>query len=539
MDILPTSLPAALCGEFNETDKLFLLQALENRKIRVVPWASNIGGLIIGSGAETKWKYRQAHARGIRILSIEDCLAAACAENELWTVKYSPSKITDIIGNGGPIADLMLWLRKWGAGPRAALISGPPGIGKTTSVHLIVRECGYEVVEFNASNERSATAVKKLFETAAGSAAVGKRRVIVMDEVDGMSSGDRGGIGELARVIKTASFPIICIANERSSPRIRPLVNCTLDIRFSRPTKTMISKALMAGIVKQEKLPFSASTLETLCERNGNDIRSILNFLQFSGISSARGDAKDELQRVDAFSATGRLFGGGGSLDARANLVYIDHGLIPLMVGEAYIAAAGRPRDRCDTGPQLERCGAAADLIGNYDILDRRIRSSQNWGLFPAAVNCIVGAAAATGGPAPFQIFPSWLGKNSKRLKHRRWYMDMARRAGLDSGMLLESRDLLRARLFHGSDAAAVVDTLESLGLSRDDMMETLTETVFSGDEEAVKFDAKLKAAVSREWKKRTAAATAATAADDTNAQAEAEDYISDGDSEFDPEDGL
>lgn len=38
---------------------------------------------------------------------------------------------------------------------RAALISGPPGVGKTSAAHLVGRSLGFNIVEFNASDTRS------------------------------------------------------------------------------------------------------------------------------------------------------------------------------------------------------------------------------------------------------------------------------------------------------------------------------------------------------------------------------------------------
>jgi replication factor C subunit 1 len=482
-----------------------LTSFLTSRGAKIVTWASDIGLLILGTGYESRWKHAAAVSAGIKCVSVHDVMGSV--ESELWTTKYTPKDLRDVIGHSSQIQELTKWLTNWtpegdNGNCRGAFVSGPPGIGKTTTVHLIVRACGYHVVEFNASDERSATAIRRWFDEASRSGAVGRRRVVVMDECDGMSRGDRGGIGELARIIKQCVFPIICIANERGSPRMRPLVSACLDIRFARPTKSVIARTLMAGVVGKERLKTTAAALETLCERNGNDIRSILNTLQFSKQTDGAG-MKDELLRVDAFSAAGKLLGGDRAHGERDALVFVDYGLIPLMVAEGYAATTDRSRDRCSEALKLERCARAAEAIGEWDILERRIRSSQQWTTLPYAVSAIVRAATVCNGTPPFQLFPSWLGKHSKRLKHRRWFSDMGRRIGHRSDVF-DTCDLLRQRVFRtGASGIDIVNSLCELGLTRDDMMETLTDTVYKGDEGRIQLDTKTKGAVTREWKKR------------------------------------
>lgn len=95
-----------------------------------------------------------------------------------------------------------------------------------------------------------------LSSKAAMSQSLGKRSVIVMDEVDGMSSGDRGGVQELIKLIKTTKVantvycigicriaalrsclcqvPVVCICNDRASPKMRSLANYCIDLRFRR-----------------------------------------------------------------------------------------------------------------------------------------------------------------------------------------------------------------------------------------------------------------------------------------------------------------
>lgn len=153
---------------------------------------------------------------------------------QLWTTKYAPSRMSDICGNKGQVEKLQKWLRAWpknlklqfrvrgadgSGGYRAAMIHGPPGIGKTTAAHLVAKLEGYDVLEYNASDTRS----KKLMEetmrdvldntSLMGYFNVGEKKqdaakkklVLIMDEVDGMSAGDRGGVGSLAAFCRKTS----------------------------------------------------------------------------------------------------------------------------------------------------------------------------------------------------------------------------------------------------------------------------------------------------------------------------------------------
>lgn len=156
--------------------------------------------------------------------------------------------------------------------------------------------------------------------------------------------------------------------------------------------------------------------------------------------------------------------------------------------------------------------------MSTWDLMDARIHRTQAWGLLPSAVLSVVGAASAARGPSPpsHTLFPAILGKMSKRGKLRRAQAELRRRAGFGSdGEFLDMRGLLRAQLFGGKTAEGICDTLTELRLTRDDMLETLVETVFKGDEKTVALDGKLKSAVSREMNKRVVAAVRVKASDE------------------------
>jgi hypothetical protein len=117
----------------------------------------------------------------------------------------------------------------------------------------------------------------------------------------------------------------------------------------------------------------------------------------------------------------------------------------------------------------------------------------------------IAGAAYSAQGSAPFQIFPSWLGKNSKRLKHMRNLREMCRQSGATTESLLDRLHVVRPMLFTCGSALGIVGILEDLNMTRDDL-ETVSELTYEGFEKETVMESKLKSAVTREWKKRHAA---------------------------------
>lgn len=75
----------------------------------------------------------------------------------------------------------------------------------------------------------------------AGQKTTTKKRVLLMDEVDGMAGNeDRGGIQELINLIKNTSIPIICMCNDRNHQKMRSLVNYCYDLRFNKPRAQQI-----------------------------------------------------------------------------------------------------------------------------------------------------------------------------------------------------------------------------------------------------------------------------------------------------------
>ncbi|KAK9943191.1 hypothetical protein M0R45_008809 [Rubus argutus] len=397
-----------------------------------------------------------------------------------WTEKYKPKVPNDIIGNQSLVKQLHDWLAHWheqflatgnkkkgnrpnnSAAKKAVLLSGTPGIGKTTSAKLVSQMLGFQAIEVNASDSRgkadskivkgiggsNANSVKELVSNEALSMDRSKhpKTVLIMDEVDGMSAGDRGGVADLIASIKSSKIPIICICNDRYSQKLKSLVNYCLLLSFRKPTKQQMAKRLNQ-VANAEGLQVNEIALEELAERVNGDMRMALNQLQYMSLSMSVIKYEDVRQRllssakdedISPFTAVDKLFGfnaGKLRMDERVDLSMSDPDLVPLLIQENYINY--RPSSAAKDSSGVERMNLiarAAESIGNGDIINVQIRKHRQWQLSQSGSlsSSIIPAALLRGqretleqGERNFNRFGGWLGKNSTFGKNLRLLEDL------------------------------------------------------------------------------------------------------------------
>ncbi|KAL2832985.1 hypothetical protein BDW59DRAFT_169242 [Aspergillus cavernicola] len=485
-------------------------------------------------------------------------------DDRLWTSKYAPTSLNMICGNKGVVDKLQGWLRDWrknakgnfdkpgkdGYGIyRSVMIHGPPGIGKTTAAHLVANLEGYDVVETNASDTRS----KKLVETGLVLDTVSlqgyfstsdtkvksekKNLVLIMDEVDGMSAGDRGGVGAMAAIAKKTRIPLILICNERRLQKMKPFDHVTFELPFRRPTVEQI-RARLSTICFREGLKIPAQVLDSLIEGTHADIRQVINMLSTvrldqNNLDFDRGKQMSKswekhviLKPWDIVSKilSPQMFSQSSTatLNDKTELYFNDHEFSYLMLQENYLRTRPTRANEYHGKEQklklLELADNAASSISDGDLVDRMIHGSQQqWSLMPthAMFSFVRPASFMYGNMTERSAFTSWLGQNSKQGKLARYVKEIQGRMRLRaSGDRHEVRQqyipllwdkLVRRLMIDGKEGVEdVIDLMDAYFLTREDWDALVELGLGPMHESKVKLETQTKATFTRLYNQRS-----------------------------------
>lgn len=294
-----------------------------------------------------------------------------------WLQKYNPRNVSELIGNVRLVRQLKEWLhsvqtynaqlqtetcspedKRMESPIPITFLYGSSGIGKTVMAQVILEHCNFHVYELNSGCIRSKKRIEEVITKIMGNQSVSIMRHchqtigILMDEVDGMSCGDKGGLHELFRIVqeqhstKGLIHPVICIGNRPYEKKLPG--NIYQEFQIRKPSESEIVKRLRY-ICDCESVAIDDIALLLVTKYGAQDVRRTIHFLQelvfFFGNDCSKELTIEHVEtvkevttktRVDRnlFNVTSDIFVREHSSQTLYDLYSTDKNLVPMMVHE-------------------------------------------------------------------------------------------------------------------------------------------------------------------------------------------------------------
>ncbi|MCH2405019.1 MAG: AAA family ATPase [Nitrosopumilus sp.] len=290
----------------------------------------------------------------------------------MWSEKYRPQIISDMVGNEESRAAIMEWFAKWKKGTKPLLLVGPPGIGKTTMAYLLAKQFGYDMIGLNASDVRSKSRINEILTPVLGNVSVLGTPMIFVDEVDGIHGrGDYGGAAALIDILKEPTVPIVLAANDDTQDKMKSIRKVVKTIYFKRLPPRLL-RVYLENILKKESAKLSPGSLIKVIDKSHGDIRSMINLTQ-SLVTGFNPQTETSFESINVEDGVNAFFKANSIEEARGVLYSMQ--IDPRKKIDAFYSSIITSNlDNTALAKYLE-------IISNADMLYGKIMKTQNWRL--------------------------------------------------------------------------------------------------------------------------------------------------------------
>ncbi|MFH1501194.1 MAG: replication factor C large subunit [archaeon] len=222
--------------------------------------------------------------------------------------KYRADCYADIKGQDLAIQKAKNFVKNFPQKKKAIILHGPAGTGKTSLVYAIANETNSEIFELNASDLRNKDKLRSVLSPATIQASLsGRNKIILVDEVEGVTGSDRGGIPELSSIIDASAFPVLITANNIWDKKFAEIRKKAEIIQLKELNYSLIM-FILSEVAKKEKLQVEESILKTIAIKARGDVRAALNDLQTIENVKKPEEISERDKEADIFNILKRIF---------------------------------------------------------------------------------------------------------------------------------------------------------------------------------------------------------------------------------------
>lgn len=215
-------------------------------------------------------------------------------KNQNLAEKYRIRKYIDIIKQDVAVEEVKKFLKEFPK-KKALILYGPAGTGKTSLALAAAKENNLEVLELNSSDLRNRAQLESVLKPATEQVSLFKKgKILLLDEVDGVTGTDIGGIPEIIRLIESTKFPMIMTCNDVWQTKLSQLrPKCKLVEMKSLQVSTITE--ILKKVSEKENIKRDEEFIKKIAIKAQGDIRAALNDLQsYSLVSDIKVDTEEK-----------------------------------------------------------------------------------------------------------------------------------------------------------------------------------------------------------------------------------------------------
>ena len=174
---------------------------------------------------------------------------------------------------------------------RGIYLCGEPSTGKTYLINEIIKELDFDMIYYNASDIRNKSVIETITKNNMADRNImdmfhkkNKQIVIVMDEIDGMNNGDKGGINALIKLIRPkktkkqkleeiTNNPIICIGNHHTDKKIKEMLKVCNSYTITLPNNKQMNEIIK--LLFDKKITNDKKNIEKIIDYTKGDLRRL------------------------------------------------------------------------------------------------------------------------------------------------------------------------------------------------------------------------------------------------------------------------